>query len=130
MGTFFSMFMVIGLWYSNAFNSGFLPMNSNDVFDNKGHHYNVSRAISGDGLINQTKYEQYSPAFLSAGNITLYIFSFCVYTATLIYAGLYHGHEIKMAFVEFFQGLRRKKGEDATENKHEDVHNRLMKVYL
>src|SRR3569833_2630160 len=123
MGTFFSMFMVIGLWYSNAFNSGYLPMNSNHVFDNKGHHYTVSRAISGDGLFNPTKYEQYSPAFLSAGNITLTIFSFSVYTATLFYAVLYLGHEIKMAFVEFFQCLRRMKGGGAAESGHGEGRN-------
>src|SRR3569833_250447 len=126
-GNFFSLFMVLGLWYSNAFHTGYLPLNSNRVFDNRGFPYNVSRAIDAEGLFNQTKYEKYSPAFLSAGNITIYIFFFAIYTATVVYAFLYNWHEIILAFKECWAGIRSTQIKD--EDKYEDVHNRLMSAY-
>ncbi len=103
-GNFFSLFMVLGLWYSNAFHTGYLPLNSNRIFDNRGKLYNISRAIDGEGLFNQTKYDTYSPAFLSAGNIVIYMFSFSIYTAMLVFSVLYHWHEIKLGFIEFWTG--------------------------
>ncbi len=126
-GNFFSLFVVLGLWYSNAFNSGYLPLNSNRIFDNKGNLYNVTKAIDANGLYNQTKYERYSPAFLAAGNITIYIFFFSIYTATLVYSVLYHWHEIKLGFIEFYSSFRNKAIKE--EDKYEDVHNRLMSAY-
>ncbi len=126
-GNFFSLFLLLGIWYTNTLDSGYLPLNSNRIFDNKGMLYNVSRSIDNDGLFNQTKYERYSPAFLTSGNIVIHIFSFSIYTATLVYSVLYHWHEIKLAFIEFWQGLRSKKIKE--DDKYEDVHNRLMSVY-
>jgi hypothetical protein len=68
------------LWYTNTWNTGYLPINSNvglnltcvapqylsrfpqRVFDNTGNFYNVSNAVGSNTLFNQTLYENYSPA--------------------------------------------------------------------
>ncbi len=126
-GNFFSMFLILGMWYSNTWNTAYLPLNSNRIFDNKGKLYNVSRSVDAAGLFHQGSYEKYSPAFLSAGNIVVYIFFFSIYTATLIFSSLYHWNEIKMGFVEFYRSIRHSQIKE--DDKYEDVHNRLMQSY-
>lgn len=50
------------LYYSNVWNSAYLPIQSNSVFDNTGKAYNVSRVINKqDGFqLDPVKYEKYS----------------------------------------------------------------------
>ncbi|KAH8887256.1 OPT superfamily oligopeptide transporter [Thozetella sp. PMI_491] len=127
-GSFISMFFVLGLWYSNAWDTGHLPLNSNRVYDHFGHTYNVSRAIHRkSGLFDAEKYEKYSPAFLAAGNITIYVFYFSIYTATLTYALLYQRREVQRGFTEVFNCFWKSKRRTARQ--HYDVHNRLMSAY-
>ncbi len=126
-GNFFSLFLILAFWYTNAWNTAYLPLNSNRIFDNKGNLYNVSRSVDHEGLFHQEKYESYSPAFLSAGNICIYIFFFSIYSATLIFSGLYHWHEIKLGFIEFYRSIRHTQIKE--DDKYEDVHNRLMQSY-
>jgi OPT family small oligopeptide transporter len=127
IGTFVSAFVVIGLWYTNTYYTGYLPINSNRIFDNTGNLYNVSKAIDSRGLFDAEKYEAYSPAYLSAGYITVYIFFFAIYPATLMYIALYHRYEIKMGFRNLINSFRPKKESD--DGQYQDVHNRLMAQY-
>lgn len=76
LGMFASFFVVVAIWYTNTYNTGYLPINSNRVYDNTGKLYNVSRAIDSHGLFDPVKYAEYSPPFLAAGNLTIYIFFF------------------------------------------------------
>ncbi|CZR56581.1 related to sexual differentiation process protein isp4 [Phialocephala subalpina] len=126
VGSFFSAFVVLGIWYTNTYHTGYLPVNSNRVFDHFGDLFNVSRAINEKGLFDAEKYEAYSPAYLSAGYATLYLFFFAIYTATISYAYLYHRHEIAMGFRNLFNSFRKNKD---TEYEYTDVHNRLMAAY-
>ncbi|UZP36525.1 hypothetical protein NXS19_004341 [Fusarium pseudograminearum] len=64
VGAFISMWVVLGLWYSNIYNTGYLPINSNRVYDRWGQLYNVTRAINDRGLFDAEKYEDYSPPSL------------------------------------------------------------------
>ncbi len=122
------MFLVLGVWYSNAWGTGHLPLNSNRVYDHFGHLYNVSRAIHRkSGLFDAEKYEKYSPAFLASGNITIYIFYFSIYSATLVYAVLYQRHEIQRGFADLLGSFWKSKKRPA--QRHHDIHNHLMSAY-
>ncbi|PHH72196.1 hypothetical protein CDD80_4690 [Ophiocordyceps camponoti-rufipedis] len=126
VGVFASFWLVLGLWYSNAFNTGYLPINTNRVYDHFAQLYNITRATDDHGLFNQTKYEQYSPPFLGAGNLVIYVFFFGIYTSTLTYAALYHRHQIAMGFKALWRSLRRRQ----PPRRHSlDVHSRLMAAY-
>ncbi|EPQ54770.1 OPT-domain-containing protein [Gloeophyllum trabeum ATCC 11539] len=114
--------IVIGIWYGNVWNTAYLPINSNGVFDNTGNRYNVSRAVNSDTLFDEAGYKAYSPAYLAAGNILLYGIFFATYTATLSHAILYHRHEIAYGFRNL---LSRKSFKENSK----DVHSRLMSVY-
>ena len=61
---------------TNTWYTGYLPINSNGVFDNTGARYNVSLTVNEDALFDAESYKNYSPAYLAAGNILLYGF-FC-----------------------------------------------------
>ena len=126
IGCFVSAFVILGVWYSNSFNTGYLPINSNRVYDHYGKLYNVSKAINSKGLFDAQKYEAYSTAHLSAGYSTLYMFFFATYTATISYAYLYHRHEIVMGFRNLINSFRKNK--DAA-YEYTDIHNRLMSAY-
>jgi len=122
LGTAITLPIIAALWYSNTWNVGYLPINSNHVYDNTGSLYTVANAVGNNTLFDEALYENYSPAYLAAGNILIYGIFFAVYTATLSHAFLYHRREIFHGFKSIFS---RKKTSDV----HDDVHVRLMMSY-
>ncbi|KAJ7775950.1 OPT-domain-containing protein [Mycena maculata] len=122
LGTLFTFPIIAAIWYTNTWNTAYLPINSNYVFDNTGAPYQVGQVIGSDTLFNQTMYESYSPAYLSASNALLYGMFFALYTATLSHACLYHRREIVHGFKSI---LSRRK----TSEMHSDIHVRLMENY-
>ncbi|KAK3312857.1 OPT oligopeptide transporter protein-domain-containing protein [Apodospora peruviana] len=131
VGMVLSGFIVVGIWYTNAYWTAFLPINSNMVWDNTASPYNVSRIIDDRGLFDAGKYEAYSPAFLSAANLTLYGVFFAVYPATLVYVALNHRYEVGMGLKNVWNGFRDifRKNKAARTSQYGDVHNRLMAKY-
>lgn len=113
--------LIIGWWYSNTYYTGYLPINDNHVFDNTGSHYNITRILDSKGQYDQTLYEAYSPAYLAAGNLVVYVFFFATYSATVSYAYLYHRYEIWLGLKNVF---KRK-----NEGMYLDVHQRLQQAY-
>ncbi|KAK3317272.1 OPT oligopeptide transporter protein-domain-containing protein [Cercophora scortea] len=126
-GMFISAFVIIAIWYTNTYSTAYLPIMSNRVYDNTGNFYNVSRAINHKGLFDAAKYESYSPAFLTAANMTTYLFFFAIYPATVTYIFLNHRYEVSMGLKNLWNGLLRKKTSETGE--YNDVHNRLMAKY-
>ncbi|PHH83025.1 hypothetical protein CDD82_3937 [Ophiocordyceps australis] len=127
IGVFVSFWVVLIFWYKNVYNTGYLPINTNRVYDHFAKLYNVTLATNDHGLFDQQKYSAYSPPFLGAGNIVIYMFFFGIYTSTLTYALLYHRHEIVMGFKALFGRLRPNK--PCKDEPLLDVHNRLIKAY-
>ncbi|KAJ6518530.1 OPT-domain-containing protein [Mycena vulgaris] len=121
-GALITSAIILTLWYSNTWFTGYLPINSNRVFDNTGGPFNVSNAVGSNTLFNQTRYENYSPTYLTAGNIVVYGAFFAVYTATLTHVILYHRHEITRGFKSIFSGRK-------TSEVYKDIHVRLMMAY-
>lgn len=120
IGLLISIPIVAGIWYNNVFNTGYLGINTNRVFDNTGSPYNVTRILTPEGLFDEAAYKEYSPAYLSAGNLTVYVGFFALYTATITYTILYHRHEIAKGFRSLFRNEK---------NDAKDIHNRLMQAY-
>jgi OPT family small oligopeptide transporter len=83
IGMVIAGFFIVGFWYNNTYLTSYMPIISNRVFDNKGHAYNVTRAIDARGIFDPVKYAAYSPAYMSAGKLVSYAFFFAIYPATL-----------------------------------------------
>ncbi|KAK5656720.1 hypothetical protein OQA88_4268 [Cercophora sp. LCS_1] len=129
LGALGSMFVIIVFYYTNAFNTGYIPINSNRTFDHFGLRYKVKDIIDERGIFDGSKYEQYSPPFLSAANVVVYMFFFAMYSATVTYGILYHRHEIMLGMRDLWQSVKARKAGENTQKSDLDVHNRLMKAY-
>jgi OPT family small oligopeptide transporter len=114
--------VILPVYFCNVWNTAYLPINSNDIFDNTGNDYNVSRILSSDFTLDVEAYEAYSPAYLGAANAVLYSAFFAIYLATLVYAALYYHREI----ISGFRAVMKWKN---ARDEYNDVHNRLMRQY-
>lgn len=90
--------VILAVYFTNTWYTGYLPINSNHLFDNTGSRFNVSRIINSDFTLNVQEYENYSPAYQTAGNAVVFFFFFAIYTATAVHAGLYYKKEIMNGF--------------------------------
>ncbi|KAJ7140663.1 OPT-domain-containing protein [Mycena epipterygia] len=122
LGTLITLPIIVAIWYSNTWETAYLPINSNRVFDNTGAMYSVANAVGNNTLFDQALYDDYSPAYLAAGKILVYGLWFALYMATLSHAILYHRREI-------WHGLKSILSRRKTSEIHTDVHVRLMMNY-
>ena len=129
-------FPVIAVWWTNAWNTGYLPINTNRTYDRFGNFYNVSRAINDQGHFDKESYEAYSPAYMGAANAIVYLAFFAVYSALVSYAILFHRHEIMLGFRNLYRSLpgwrfwrKKEQGEREKAEGYDDLHNRLMARY-
>ena len=120
-------FVILAVWYTNTWNTGYLPINTKRVFDHYGNLYNVSRAINEEGMYDHEKYMDYSAAYLGAGNSMVHGCFFATYSAAVTYVALFHRHEIALGFKNLWAAIRRRTRGKSGEYK--DVHNRLMAAY-
>ncbi|OAA55649.1 Oligopeptide transporter OPT superfamily [Cordyceps fumosorosea ARSEF 2679] len=93
-GALASMFMIVGVWFSNAYNTAYLPINSNMPFDRFGERYNVTRVLDDGGRLDAAQDDAYSKPYLSAASLAAYFWFFAVYSASITYAALHHRGEI------------------------------------
>ncbi|EGX93023.1 Oligopeptide transporter OPT superfamily [Cordyceps militaris CM01] len=146
-GMFITGFLIAAVWYTNTWNTGYLPIVSNRLYDHHGKLYNVSRTLDAHGMYDEAKYKAYSAAYMTAGNSLVYGFFFAVYAAIVTHVILYHRYELVMGFKNLWHGLKwtKKKGSAAStaatvdgaaddtiranEGQYQDVHNRLMAAY-
>lgn len=79
-GFIFFFWLVVPLvYYTNIWNSQFMPILSRDIFNNTGQRYEVTRILT-DGQFDPHKYAEYSPLFLPAGFVISYALSFASVT--------------------------------------------------
>lgn len=125
-GTFLGGLVIIGIYYTNAYNTAYLPINSNSMFNHYGKAFNVSAILDDRSWLDEAKYQEYSPVFVSAAWICSYWFFFAVYAATISYAYLYHRHDIALGFRSLVKSFKKgfRSNDDFT-----DVHSRLMRSY-
>ncbi|KAG0150630.1 hypothetical protein CROQUDRAFT_668510 [Cronartium quercuum f. sp. fusiforme G11] len=125
--------------------ASFLPINSNRIFDRMGNPYNASRVLDPRGILDQAKYEAYSPPYMTASNIVLYTAFFALYSSTTVHAALHYHKHIKGGFSHFFSSRnsnfllskfwKTKDGKKYTNQRnfndklYGDVHYRLMQAY-
>lgn len=113
---FFYLFLSPILYYTNVWNSGYLPLLSSSTFDNTGSTYNITRVVDENLNFVQSKYEAYSPMYISMSYSLTYGLSFAAVTAMVVHTYLYNGSEIWAKFKNSRHG-------------GEDIHRRLMHAY-
>lgn len=112
----FIMIGGIAAHYSGAWYAEYLPMSTTHSYDNTGARYNVTRVLSSAFTLDERKYHEYSPVFVSTTNAISYGLQFSTIVAVLVHTALFDGKAI-------WNRLR------AARNQEDDVHMRLIKRY-
>ncbi|TDL23824.1 small oligopeptide transporter [Rickenella mellea] len=104
------------LYFSNVWNSQYMPIISRNSYDNAGHKYNVSLILTPDCTLDLDKYHAYSPLYIPTAFAVSYGLSFASITATIVHTILYFRNQLRL------------KGRGALVEQP-DIHARLMAVY-
>ncbi|KAI1141729.1 OPT family small oligopeptide transporter [Hypoxylon sp. FL0543] len=113
---FFVTIATIGITYSGALYSDYLPLVTSQTYDNTQNAYNVSKILGDRFTLDLDKYHAYSPLFLSPTLALNYGLSFAALTASVVHVGLFNGKEI-------WYRLK------TARNQEPDIHLKLMKKY-
>ncbi|KAB8231711.1 OPT oligopeptide transporter protein-domain-containing protein [Aspergillus alliaceus] len=112
----FYFFLSPVLYYTNVWNSAYLPLLSSGTFDNTGQSYNITRVVDANLNFVESKYQSYSPMYISIAYALTYGLGFAAVTAVILHTYLYNGSEIWAKFRNSRAG-------------GEDIHRRLMHAY-
>ncbi|KAF7971437.1 hypothetical protein HWV62_21206 [Athelia sp. TMB] len=115
---FVAFFWVLSpiIYYTNTWNSEYMPIMSREAYDNTGQHYQVKRILGPDHTFDMERYKAYSPLFLSTTFAISYGLSFAAISSTFVHALLYLRKQI-------WSQCRRTLAEQP------DIHARLMTRY-
>lgn len=72
VGMLLSALVTIGVYWTNTWNTSYLAINSNHIFDHQGKAFQVANVIDERALFNYEKYQSYSMPWMSAGNLVVY----------------------------------------------------------
>ncbi|KAI1077261.1 OPT family small oligopeptide transporter [Whalleya microplaca] len=112
----FVILATIGITYTGALYSDYLPLVTSQTYDNTQNAYSVSQILGDSFTFDLEKYKAYSPLFLSPALALNYGLSFAALTAALVHAGLFHGKEIWYRF-------------KSAREQEPDIHLKMMKKY-
>ena len=104
------------LYYTNTWYAKYMPMSSRTSYDRFGNSYNVSEILTPESTLDLSKYEAYSPLFLSTTFALSYGLSFAAITATIVHTFLYFRKQI---WIQARRSL----------SEQPDIHARLMSRY-
>ncbi|KAH6977206.1 OPT oligopeptide transporter protein-domain-containing protein [Ilyonectria sp. MPI-CAGE-AT-0026] len=119
---FWGICVIIPVFFSNTWDTGYLPINSWLPYDNTGAPYQAQLILGQDHKFNQTAYEQYSPLLLPAAFVLRWAGMMALLPAMPVFVYLWH----RKLFAPIFQSWFKSDAHTMWEN---DVHYRLMSRY-
>ncbi|RCK59146.1 Oligopeptide transporter 2 [Candida viswanathii] len=127
IGMLIAFVCITGIWYSNFKWTGYLPINDNGLFNNKGERYEVTSIVNSKSLFDSEKYQQVGPPFYSAANLVVYGAFFTLYPFHIIY-------EFGMNYKEMWDACKSlytvfKDYRKSTYEGFDDPHSTMMKSY-
>ena len=118
--------VILAIYYTNTSWTGYLPLNSNAAFNNKGKSYVVSEILGPDGYVDLEKYKRYGPPFYGAAMVMEQGAWFATYTLVLSYIWIKEwsrlSRQVKEAWRSIFSGA-------SVYMSHDDPHSRMMRGY-
>ncbi|ANB11766.1 Opt2p [Sugiyamaella lignohabitans] len=106
IGQLLGFICIVAIYFSKSFYTQYLPINDPGVFDNTGAPYNISRILTPQGTFDAEGYTNYSPAFLSAGNLITFGANFAIFTASIVYAILHYRKPIQASMKSMWISFR------------------------
>ncbi|RCK58967.1 Oligopeptide transporter 2 [Candida viswanathii] len=127
IGMTIAFFAILGIWYRNYKWTGFLPINDNGLFSNRGERYAVTSIVNEQSLFDQEKYQEVGPPFYTAANLVVYGAFFALYPFHIVYeVGMNH-REI----IDSFKSLGKvvKSFKRSNYDGFDDPHSTMMRAY-
>ncbi|KAK9459561.1 OPT oligopeptide transporter protein-domain-containing protein [Lipomyces oligophaga] len=118
--------LILALYYTNYKSTAYLPINSANTFDNEASKYNVSR-VSQNNKLDIDAYKNYSPPYLSAGNLVRQGAAFAQYTLSFVFVGLTDWRLLKSTFYGMYRSIRYRNSSGY--NDFDDPITRMMTAY-
>lgn len=117
--------VIPAVYWSNMYNTAYLPINSNKLYTNKAQIYDVKKVLA-NGVLDDEKYQSYSPPYYTAANLVVYGAYFAMYPAMIVELVLKDWEVVSKGFQCLFQSLL---GRIDIKMTHNDAHSRMMQVY-
>ena len=125
IGMIFGFFCILGVFYSNYKWTGYLPINSNSLFTNKGKPYSVTSVVNEHSLFDEEKYKKIGPPFYSAANLVVYGAFFALYPFHFVFEVGMNYKEMWAALKSVYQGITNFK--KSTYEGFDDPHSKMMR---
>lgn len=106
IGAILSMCALIGMWYTNVSWTSFLPINTNVLYANDGTPFDVTKILDSSSVLDEEKYQNYSPPFWSAGVLTNEGGNLMLYTGMVVYSCLNYGKPIMYSLKGFCSSFK------------------------
>ncbi len=114
------------MYYTNAFWSAYMPINSNEAFDNTVHPYNITMVLNDDNQLHVDKYKAYGPPYYAIANLFVTGGNFVYYTFSLVYVTIKYWRPLKKAFVGMVVNTIKRR---SIYTGFTDGHSRMMRRY-
>ena len=128
-GAFLGFLVILGVYYTNNKWSGYFPINSNQLFNNKGQVYNVHDILDSKNAFDSAKYNEVGPPYFSAANLVLYGAHFCLYPFAILYHFVTEWDSMKTSFLNVWDLVTDFRSTDAFGKYREDAHCKMMSKY-
>ncbi|KAK9452717.1 OPT oligopeptide transporter protein-domain-containing protein [Dipodascopsis uninucleata] len=127
IGTILGGLVVAAIYFSNYMYTGHMPPNTANVYDRFGSQFNLTRVVDSSGKLNETLYEEYSPPYISAGNLVYMCAAYMNYTLTFCYIFLSEWKTIKDAVVDFARAIKNRS--TSSYDQYDDAISTMMRKY-
>jgi OPT family small oligopeptide transporter len=98
IGSIIAFVVILIVYYTNNKWTGYIPINSNRLFDNKGEVYDVRKILNEKRFFDNDRYQNYLPPYFSAANLVLYGAYFALYPFAILYHFITEWTSIKSSF--------------------------------
>jgi OPT family small oligopeptide transporter len=132
IGSILAFIVILIVYYTNNKWTGYLPINSNRLYDNEGKVYDIRQILDDKNYFDNDRYQQYLPPYFSAANLVLYGANFALYPFAILYHFIVEWTSIKSSFISIWHAIKdsfkfKKEQHDLRNN--EDPHCEMMAHY-
>ena len=117
--------IIIGMHWGNMYWGAYMPINSNESFDNTGNRYNVSRIMGDNGYVDVNEYAKYGPPFFSAADVFGQGAWFAWYALVFFYVTIKNWHTMSNTFKGIWRSITSRSG--SIYDGHNDAHTRMIR---
>ncbi|KAK9464221.1 OPT oligopeptide transporter protein-domain-containing protein [Lipomyces oligophaga] len=125
-GTLLAGFIMVGLYWKNYKWTAYLPMNSNTIYDRNGATYNVSKIVKNNVFVENV-YLNYSPPFMSAGNLVHTGSLWAIYTCSFVFVCISEYKLLWDTLKKLYQSARHPTRDSLQD--FQDPHCKMMSAY-